>query len=1362
MRARVLAAVPLLLLAVALGTALIATDAGSFTPDTKPEVYLAPARTLQVDASAWRPSPYLGQPHFDAGLIPADLVSLGLRTVGVPPWLVTRLLRMLLLLVAGAGTFTLVRRLDASQVAAVVATFVYVANPYIVTDAATLPILMPYAFLPWFVLALRSAIAAPRSWRGPALAALAFAGMGGQNAGVAALMQLLGVPAVLGAGLVRRELSPREAAGIVLRLVPLLFAVSLYWLVPALSALASASTIAAGTESVESITATTSFAEVMRLMGSWPTYGRDGGRLWVPNAADLVLRPMVVVASFLLPVAATAGALLTRSRARILGVLLLALAVPVAVSGHPPDAPSLFGRGLVWAFENVPGAIALRTTVKLGPLIALGLALLIGGLAHWVATTRLLVPSARTIAAQLAAVTLVVASLPLWTGGPFRASYRVPGYWQEASSSIDAMAIDDHRLWWLPGEHGSAYRWGLDGPGSLAPSLLDRRVVSRSSVPNGSVFQANLLAAADVPVNSGTVEPGYLSVMADYLGVDAVLARNDMVWERVGAARPHVLERPLVADPRIVYVRDFGTLGLNTEAPTPDGQSPQRSPDADLPPLRLWEVADPRATVWAAPVEGSLLIDGDAFSLPELHRLGLLEGSPPFAYLGGATPGQIAARLEAGARLVLTDGNRRRGYSTQRVDGAWTPTLRPEEALATDARAALSLFDPDRQTVAVVEGAVGVTATSSGSVFRTMPAHHAYLAFDGDPTTSWRTGDLRTAVGQSITLHLEGPQRIDRIALHPALDGTVQVSRALVHVEGAEPILALLPPAQEVVDVELRDVETAAITVEITGIRGEGANSVGFREIVVPGISIRRGLRLPRTLALAAEAGLTVPEDVPIDIVLTRAGALGAPGSDEEAILQRDLELPDPRTFTGRGVMRASGRLADDVVDRLVAPDLRVVATSSGRADGGNIALRASAALDGKSDTKWIAPGDGRGEWIDVSFPLRVLDGFTIEQLAEAGVVSPDAISLIDVTVNDTTTYRRRIAPGTSRVAIPEQRVGRVRIEIAEVVGFGGQVGIRELAIDGVTIQAPGPEQPLVGCHDVLSIDGAIVAFRAAGTLTDLVVGRAVPIEACEAVRLPAGPARLRSVGGWVLDSLHLSSGTARTDAALADLVVESRTRSRIEGTLTSEDRPTYLIGGEGFDARWRAELDGRDLGPPVLLNGYAIGWVVDEPGPHRFVLTYTPQLYLVVALLLSLNALGLLAVIVLATRVDARRPAVRSPVDVSGSRPSWIRWGAIGSIVVAAGLLDGLVGLVVGALVAAGVVAFGVRGRALLGVAVGAMALVPVAMLVSGLPTAASLSPRMVLDARVAHHLAFAALVLLVVGTLRDEGDERDERSGP
>ena len=66
----------------------------------------------------------------------------------------------------------------------VVAAIAYVANPYVIVAGSTMAILLPWALLPWFAMAVLAGLRHRGAWRHPVIAGLAFAAMTGINAGV--------------------------------------------------------------------------------------------------------------------------------------------------------------------------------------------------------------------------------------------------------------------------------------------------------------------------------------------------------------------------------------------------------------------------------------------------------------------------------------------------------------------------------------------------------------------------------------------------------------------------------------------------------------------------------------------------------------------------------------------------------------------------------------------------------------------------------------------------------------------------------------------------------------------------------------------------------------------------------------------------------------------------------------------------------------------------------------------------------------------------------------------------------------------------------------------------------------------------
>jgi len=1415
---------------------LLLTDQGLFTPDTKPELYLAPARALRAALSTWRPDPYLGQPNFDTGLAPAALVLAGLRALGVEPWLAVRLWRALLLLAAGWGAVRLFHEVAGDEAGGgrsnpagrVTAAVVHVANPYVVVAGATTPILLPYAFLPWLLLALARSVRQPRSWRAPAAFALAFALCGGMNAGVVPLLMLLAVPCYLAYARHTHGTAWRDLGAAASRCLALALLVSLYWLVPAALASASGAAIAATTETPRDVAGPSSWAETLRLLGLWTLYGRTGDRPFLPGMVAYLTNPLVVLASFAIPAAATAAALASRARARALSACLLAVAVPVMVGLFPPGAPSPFGRLLEAAFERVPGAIAFRTTNKVGALVALALTLLIAlgaaELAVRLAARRTgeprtlrgagRQPAERMAGAAVAmAVVLAVAVLPAWTGGLNLASYRIPGYWRQAAADLDSGPAST-RVLMLPGQVQADYRWGMHGPDDLDASLLSRSSALRSTVPNGSREQANFLAALDVALATGAPD-GTVSAMARYLGAGEVLARYDRVWEAEGGAPPSALAAALRRDPDLRREAAYGRAGEHTVAP-----SSATDGDAGLNPLERWSVAAPRPVLRTEPAQGTVLIDGDSFALPSLGRLGLLRGQPPFRLLGSTGLDETALALDDGARIVLTDSSRRRAWDTHRAGASYSPTLRADQPLGPVSGApggdgaSLALFDdPADQSVAVLDGARAVTATSSGIPFGLAPWGKPAFAFDGDDRTAWVTGAYGTAVGQSVTIEFGRLVKVSRLTLRPLQGSPAQVSSVRITLDGRSHDAEL--PAEPEVTVTVPETESYAVTVEITGVRGgAGLNPVGFYEIDIPGVRVTEGVRMPERLrelagSLDKSAGRRLAA-TPVDVVMTRAaGDPGRADDDEERVLDRRFWLPDERSFAVAGRVTAGYALPEPVLDQLAGLPDEVVARSSSRAFD-SPALRASAAFDGDRDTAWIPAGRGPGEQIEVSFPERELGHVIVRQDMPRSLGDRQGANVViqaELALDDGEPRRARLRSGAARIDFPKRRASRLRLTIIEVAGLGGGVRISEIEAGGVKV-GPAKPGPVKGCAKVAEMDGAPLRLAINGTFQQLADGAALPVGACPReppLRLGAGEHRLRAEPGWLIDLLGLSSTSAGGGKRLEAkgtapdpprITVTSASPTRTTLVTEAAEGPYYLVLGQGWDPRWRATIDGLPLGPPAVVDGYSAGWRIPDTRVHLIAVDFAPQRWARVSLVASLAGLALVLVLLAgvgaARRGPGREPEPHRPgpdrpepdrpeprlavpggtqmampggtqMAVPGGTQMAVpggsgargrlsgRVGPAALLVAVLWLLGGWAGLLAGVAVVAWDRLRTPSPQQLLRVSLVLFGLVPLAVLAKGLPTPATVGPGFASGNPVAHGLAGAALVLLVLGILRD-----------
>ena len=451
--------------------------------------------------------------------------------------------------------------------------------------------------------------------------------MTGMNAGVVALFMCLAVPCyVLYLRLAERAPWPRLLRP-ALRCAGLALLVSLYWLVPAAMAGETGEAVAAFTERPEDVASTSSYSEVLRLLGFWVMYFQQDGRLAMPGSAAYLTNPLPLLASFLLPVTAAACALLARARARALAVLLLAVAVPVMVGLFPPAAPSPFGRLLSVAFDRVPGAIAFRTTNKAGALLALAYALLLG-----------------------------FGAAELFRAGPgrnARGGERRPSPWPRSWPSRSCPPGPGACIRSATGCPATGASWpptstpGATTPGSCSPP-------GPATPPTGGGWRGPTTSTCRCcrgPRWSGPPCPTARSSRPTSWPPStsrSAVATPTRRWSRPGPVpgrgrgggpqrpalgvlrrpRPSVVAERLAGDPSLDLVAAYGRPGEHTVAPVSDFYPPDQAlEDAAVPPLQRYAVAGARPIVRTEPTRGAMLVDGDSFAVPSLVRLGLAPAS---------------------------------------------------------------------------------------------------------------------------------------------------------------------------------------------------------------------------------------------------------------------------------------------------------------------------------------------------------------------------------------------------------------------------------------------------------------------------------------------------------------------------------------------------------------------------------------------------------------------------------------------------------------------------------------------------------------------------------------------------------------
>jgi arabinofuranan 3-O-arabinosyltransferase len=385
-------------------------------------------------------------------------------------------------------------------------------------------------------------------------------------------------------------------------------------------------------------------------------------------------------------------------------------------------------------------------------------------------------------------------------------------------------------------------------------------------------------------------------------------------------------------------------------------------------------------------------------------------------------------------------------------------------------------------------------------------------------------------------------------------------------------------------------------------------------------------------------------------------------------------------------------------------------------------------------------------------------------------------------------------------VALPAAVHGRAfRLDVLAARWPGGTpgrvrrrraVGIGELHGAGVTVPVRVPRTGTVAlpCGSAsVTVDGVPYGLRARVDRAALDAGRPVRLEGCGPLRLPARDVALTgSTGPLRVDGLRLTSvppsRVAHAAVAGGGTVVDAGhdEHGGRSGVRLDVRGPSYLVLGESFDRGWRATCDGRDLGTPRPLQGYADAWPVDR-GCRAVAFSYRPQRLADAGYLISaVGCAALLALLAAGAWRRRRRGAAGSPAAVVSTdhlalseppAPTGLRVAfAVAVALPAAVVIGGTFGLRAGAVAAPLLAALlwrGVADRALGYAVLGLLGVVVPAIyagvwLFGGEHVLGGNSTQYGADRLAAHWVAVAAFVLLAVLLWRTLAAARSGRRTP
>ncbi|HEV3379122.1 MAG TPA: alpha-(1-_3)-arabinofuranosyltransferase family protein, partial [Thermoleophilaceae bacterium] len=1044
----------------------------------------------------------------------------------------------------------------------------------------------------------------------------------------------------------------REAGAFLVRVGVLGVLASLWWIAPLLVHVSYGVDFLQFTEQPRSIWGTNSATEALRLMAYWTSYIGVGfygaSRPLFTEAGTLLFNPVVVVATLAVPAIAVAGFAWTRGwRYGPFLLLLVLVGVAIEVAGFPNGTPAR--DGMEWLYRNVPLVRFMRTTQKAAPLVAAGVAGLLA-LFVQVALQRLR-QAQRGWVARFGPVALPVAvaalillgALPLVRGTAVEeqiAWEEIPEAWTEAGRDLDRELTRNSRAVVLPGQIFANYTWG-GTTDAILPRVTERPVAVRYETPYSDPRANDMLWTVDRLVQQRRLLPGQLVPMLRTMGAGAVVSGSDDDTSRSGAVNAAAAAEELAAQGLDEPSRSYGP---ERYVPPPRGEL---GPGAELPQVRRYDLPPSRGLVSVAPAGPPVIVDGSAEGLAGLAAFGALPRRVPILYAGDLRTGVLRRYAASGAEVVITDTNRRRRFVPEFGHQNLGTTLAADETI--DENFALIEPFPDRgsdaQTVAALEGARYLRAPSSGGLLE-FPEYAAMAAFDGDLDTVWAADRYLHPRERWIEIGFERPRDVPYVDLWPIRDW--RGIETEVDVGGKR---ARLGPGRNRVRAGLEDVSSLRITItEVDQPPGDLRGNGGFREVRIPGLRLRMPLR-PPVLAARALAGRDLSrvaltylfERTTADGPFRRDRHTGSPllelasnRRDPEKQLHRVFFSPAARSYDADAWVYPDVEARDSELDRLAGLDGPVAFESSGRFHN-QFRFRASSAFDGDPKTAWI------GIWARPSAPYpwiawRAERALELKTLRLTPAPAPTRrVTAVRASWPGGGTQALRVSAG-GRVTLPETvRTRTMRLTVVDTLpaekapspaADGGSarsgapafrrpsetraVGIGSLEVPGL----PGVERARASrsapirsrCGDAAVRAGnRRVPLRPQGALADLEAGRPLRARACadegrgglqgpDAVLMGDGVQRVRSLPAtFSIHILRLRSPAPDPQPvpAGAGRVLDSGklSGSSVDGVRVALDSPAWLVLGQSFSEGWRASCDGRSLGKPLPVNGYANGW---------------------------------------------------------------------------------------------------------------------------------------------------------------------------
>ena len=689
------------------------------------------------------------------------------------------------------------------------------------------------------------------------------------------------------------------------------------------------------------------------------------------------------------------------------------------------------------------------------------------------------------------------------------------------------------------------------------------------------------------------------------------------------------------------------------------------------------------------------------------------------------------------------------------------------------------------QTVAEYEGLRYLRAPYSPG-FAQFPEHRPFAALDGSLATAWLADSSLEVPRRYMEVGFERPRDVGHVDVFPYSDG-----RAIVEALDVNGRRFAVHTGWNRLPVGLRDVSSLRVQIaHVRQPRNRRGGAGGIVELRVPGVGVREWLR-PPTLAERALANTDLGHSALTYLFERTTGddpfarnRIEGPAQDKEALdrgagrirdrgdaetaLARDFRVPAARAFSTDAWVTVAPETPDHALDELARTGGGGRFDSSSRYQN-RPRFRASGAFDGDSARGWVGSYvAGRPAWISWRLTRPVMLRSLQLRPLPLDVRSPTQVRLswpggatrpLAVAPDGTITLPRAVRAASFRLdvlaaafpaAVPRDRRQAAAVGIGELRGIPG--------LSPPTIPAGGLVRAPCGSARVRA-GGQVIGLRFEADRAAFEEGRPLRAAGCgSTLRLAAGRVRLTTdPDPFRVDLLRLRSAAPAGHATVAGggrVVSSGRAgNGRHDGVRVALAGPAWLVLGESFNRGWRAYCNGRSLGGPQVIDGFANGWRAPRDcravhfafGPNRIALWCY--------VLSALASLALVAVLVLRRRRAVQEPAP-APFPADDRPRRWPLSRAIPVAVVAAAVLGFCFSIRSGFLIAPALALIlwrGIAPRALIALAGGLLVVVvPVLYLVIPVHDSGGYDFRYPVERIAAHWVAVAAVVLLIVALWR------------